>query len=209
MPRAVLFDVDGVLVHGFHVREAKRRRWDVHMAEDLGIAPALFYEHFVRDILPEEVLTGRRSLISALEERLPRMGYQGSPMSVIAYWLRRDTQLNLQLVELLKRLRQTGEVRLYMATNQEDLRALYLWEVLGLQHLFDDIFHAARLGATKPDRAFFEGIDRRLGPQEQLPLMFDDMPEVAAAATAFGWEGIHADDFEDIRTHPWIAERER
>jgi putative hydrolase of the HAD superfamily len=205
MPRAVLFDVDGVLIHGFHVREEKRRRWDTHMAADLGIEPAMFYEHFVKDVLPD-VLTGRKSLVRALEEALPLMGYRGSPMTVIAYWLRRDTQLNLQLVDLLKVLRAKGNVRLYMATNQEDLRALYLWDTLGLHHLFDDIFHAARLGATKPDRRFFEGVAERIGPQQQPPLMFDDMPEVATAAKAFGWEGVHADDFADIRNHPWIVE---
>lgn len=205
--RALLFDVDGVLIHGFHVRESRRRRWDVHMKADLGIDPADFYEHFVQRILPEEVLTGRKSLINALEETLPRMHYHGSPMTVISYWLRRDTQLNMQLIDLLKALRASGQVRLYMATNQEDLRAFYLWDALGLQHLFDDIFNAARLGATKPDRAFFEAIAARIGPQDAPPLMFDDMPEVAAAATAFGWEGIHADDIEDIRKHPWIAAR--
>lgn len=205
MPRALLFDVDGVLIHGFHVREPKRRRWDLHMKADLGIEPADFYEHFVKRILPEEVLAGRKSLVNALEETLPLMGYSRSPMAVISYWLRRDTQLNLQLVDLLKALHATGKVRLYMATNQEDLRAFYLWDSLGLQHLFDDIFNAARLGATKPGRGFFEAIARRLGPQSEPPLMFDDMPEVAKAANDFGWEGIHADDFDDIRNHPWVA----
>jgi putative hydrolase of the HAD superfamily len=206
MPRTLLFDVDGVLVHGFHAREEKRRRWDVHMAADLGIEPALFFEHFVKDRL-QDVLTGRQSLVRALEDALPRMGYKGSPMTVISYWMRRDTQLNFQLVALLKQLRATGEVRLCMATNQEDVRAFYLWDVLGMQHIFDDIFHAARLGTTKPGRAFFQAIADRIGPQGEQPLMFDDIPEVAASATEFGWEGVHADDFEDIQTHPWIAAR--
>lgn len=205
MTRAVLFDVDGVLIHGFHVREEKRRRWDVHMLEDLGIDQRDFYDHMVRDVLPNQVLPGKRSLVNALEEVLPKMGYKGSPMTVISYWLRRDTQLNLPLLDLVKRLRQSGAARLYIATNQEDTRAFYLWDNLGLQHLFDDIFHAARLGATKPHHTFFEAIEKRLGHQSEPPLMFDDMPEVAAAATEFGWEGVHADSFADIASHPWIV----
>ena len=35
--RAVLFDVDGVLVHGYHARAERQRRWDEHMQADLGI----------------------------------------------------------------------------------------------------------------------------------------------------------------------------
>lgn len=205
MSRAVFFDVDGVLIHGFHVREEKRRRWDEFLREDLGIEQSAFYEHLVRELLPMEVLPGKRSLVNALEETLPKMGYTGSPLTVMSYWLRRDTQLNLQLIELVKRLRRSGAARLFIATNQEDARAFYLWDNLGLQHLFDDLFYAARLGATKPDPAFFEAIAQRLGPQSEPPLMFDDMAEVAAAATAFGWEGVHADDLGDITSHPWIA----
>ena len=207
MSRAVLFDVDGVLVHGYHTNAERRRRWDEHMLEDLGIAQEDFYANMVKQILPGEVLPGKRSLVNALEEVLPRLGYNGSPMNIVSYWLRRDTQLNLPLLEIIRRLRASSGLRLYIATNQEDTRAFYLWDVLGLQHLFDDIFHAARLGATKPDPAFFEAIASRIGPQDSPPLFFDDAPAVATAATAFGWEGVHAETIEDIRNHPWIVAR--
>ena len=208
MTRAVLFDVDGVLMHGWHTREDRRRRWDVHLKDDLGVDPADFYEQFIRTRFISEVLNGRRSLIAELEEVLPRIGYRGSPMNFAAYWLQRDAQLNHPLLDAIRQLRASGKVgKLYIASNQEHLRALHLWSALGLQHLFDDIFYAARLGASKPDRGFFEDVAKRIGPQAEPPLLFDDHDAVVDAARAFGWEAVIYNDLEDFTTHPWVAER--
>jgi putative hydrolase of the HAD superfamily len=46
--RALFFDVDGVVVHGFHTRPERRRRWDETLFQDLGIAPSAFTDHFIR-----------------------------------------------------------------------------------------------------------------------------------------------------------------
>ena len=205
MTRAILFDVDGVLVHGFHSRPERQRRWDQFLATDLGIDPVAFNEKFIQPIFIPEVLTRRKSLVNALEDVLPSLGYTGSPMNLIAYWMGRDTQLNHPLLDVIKKLRGSGAARVYIATNQEDVRAYHLWSNLGLQHLFDDMFYAARLGAAKPDPAFFAAVARRLGPQEEPPLMFDDYSAVVDAANAFGWEGVLFDVTGDCRHHPWIA----
>ena len=206
MTRAVLFDVDGVLVHGYHSRPERQRRWDQFLAADLGIDPDVFLEQFIKPVFVPEVLTGKQSLINALEAVLPKLGYKSSPMNLIGYWMGRDTQLNHPLLDVIKKLRGTGAARVYIATNQEDVRAYHLWSNLGLQHLFDDIFYAARLGAAKPDRRFFEAVATRLGPQAEPPLMFDDYPAVIEAAQAFGWEAVLFDETKDCRNHTWIAE---
>lgn len=204
MTRAVLFDVDGVLVHGMHYRPERQRRWDQFLAADLGIEPTVFYEKFIKPIFIPEVITRQKSLVNALEEALPALGYTGSPMNIISYWMGRDTQLNHPLLDVIKKLRETGAARVYIATNQEDVRAYHLWSNLGLQHLFDDIFYAARLGAAKPDPAFFAAIDKRLGPQAEKPLMFDDYDAVIHAANAFGWEAVQFDETRDCHQHPWV-----
>ena len=40
-----------------------------------------------------------------------------------------------------------------MATNQEHMRAQWLWQTLRFGELFDDIFHSARVGHAKPAQA--------------------------------------------------------
>ena len=124
------------------------------------------------------------------------------------YWLQRDSQLNQPLLAAIRRLRSAPDAGpFYIATNQEHLRALHLWSTLGLQHIFDDIFYAARLGAMKPGRAFFEAAAARMGPQDEPPLMFDDSPEVIAAARAFGWDAVAYDSLDDFTGQPWVAQR--
>jgi len=202
--RAIFFDVDGVVVHGWHTRPERRRRWDETMLQDLGIEPAGFTEHFIRGPFEREVLTGRLSLVQALSETLPKLGFAGSPMQLVDYWLQRDSQLNFQLLDLIRALRTAGAGRIYLATNQEHLRAFHLWSNVGLKAYFDDIFYAARLGVLKPKPEFFEGILRVIGPQSQPPLLFDDSESVVRGACEFGWEGVLFDTVADCAAHPWI-----
>ena len=67
------------------------------------------------------------------------------------------------------------------------------------------MFHAARFGALKPGRAFFERAANILGPQVEPPLFFDDSEEVVQAANAFGWEGVLYQDLADCTAHPWVS----
>ncbi|WP_105416452.1 HAD family hydrolase [Neorhizobium sp. T25_27] len=203
--RSVLFDVDGVLVHGYTGQVERRRRWDEHLLADLGIDPSAFRHLFIKQVFEKEVLTGRKALISALEEILPQLGFHGSPFIVASYWLNRDSHLNLQLLDVIRHLRRTGRARLYVATNQEHMRAFHLWNRHGFENLFDDMLHAARLGELKPGRAFFEGAARILGPQDEPPLFFDDSEAVVVAANEVGWEGVLFNKLEDCTAHPWIS----
>ena len=208
MTRAVLFDVDGVLVHGYHARpEAVQKRWDENLLEDLGIDPDAFKEKFIYDVFIKKVIIGQVGLVEALDRVLPQLGYRGPTQRVVSYWLENDSHLNVELVEVVRKLRASGDAKLYLATNQEHLRAQWLWQGLRLGELFDDMFSAARFGVAKPDAGFYAEVDRRIGPQSEPPLFFDDSAKVIAGARKAGWEAVEFIVNEDCTTHPWIAER--
>lgn len=207
MTRAVFFDVDGVLIHGYHTNPAYVRAWDADMLADMGIDPDRFRQEFIFDIFIKRVIVGEMALIDALERRLPSFGYRGSPMAFAHYWLTKDSVLNQPLLEKIRILKACDDIRLFIATNQEHLRANWLWSHLGLHELFEDIFYSARIGVRKPDPRYFDFIDRRIGPQAEPPLFFDDTPAVVAGARAAGWEAVVFDTIEDCITHPWIAAR--
>jgi len=207
MTRAVFFDVDGVLVHGYHARPELQQRWDENLLADLGIDPERFRQEFIFDIFIKKVIIGQVSLIDALEKRLPAMGYKGSPMTVMNYWLSHDSALNHPLVDIVRRLKLRPDLRLFIATNQEHLRASWLWNHLGLSGLFEDIFYSARVGVIKPQQGFFDFIQARIGPQSEPPLFFDDTPKVIDGARHAGWEPVLFNTLEDVTGHPWIAER--
>lgn len=209
MTRAVFFDVDGVLVHGYHARPELTRRWNENLLADLGVDPDRFNAEFIFDIFIKKVVVGEMAIIDALERRLPGLGYKGSPMTFLHYWLSHDSVLNTGLLDTVRKLKDRDDLRLYIATNQDHTRAQWLWQTLGLGELFEDIFYSARAGIRKPEKGFFDFIEHRIGPQSQPPLFFDDTPKVIEGARRHGWEAVQFDTVEDCTGHPWIAERLR
>jgi putative hydrolase of the HAD superfamily len=207
MTRAVFFDVDGVLVHGYHARPELTRRWNENLLTDLGVDPDRFTQEFIFDIFIKKVVIGEMAIIDALERRLPGLGYKGSPMAFLHYWLSHDSKLNTDLLAVVRRLKARDDLRLYLATNQDHTRAQWLWHTLGLGELFEDIFYSARAGIRKPETGFFDFIEHRIGPQSEPPLFFDDTPKVIDGARRHGWEAVLFDTTEDCVSHPWIAER--
>ena len=207
MTRTVFFDVDGVLVHGYHARPDLQQRWDENLLADLGVDPERFRNEFIYDIFIKKVITGQTSLVAALDRILPSLGYRGSPMVFVHYWLSHDSQLNQPLLDMIARLRQRSDLKLYVATNQDHMRALWLWQTLGMCALFEDIFYSARIGIRKPERGYFDFIMARIGRQSEPPLFFDDTPGVVSGARSYGWEAVQFDTMDDFTNHPWIAAR--
>ncbi|WP_404403270.1 HAD-IA family hydrolase [Pelagibacterium halotolerans] len=207
MARAVFFDVDGVLVHGYHAKPELQQRWDENLLEDLGIRPEDFKTEFIYGTFINEVLPGKLSLVAALDDVLPRLGYKGSSLTLVDYWLRHDSNIDVAMFETVKKLARQPGVDLYMATNQDHLRAFYIWQELGYGDLFKDMFYASRMGVSKPDAAFFDRVMERIGPQDTPPLFFDDSPKVIEAANAYGWEAVLYETHKDCIGHPFITER--
>jgi putative hydrolase of the HAD superfamily len=204
--RTVLFDVDGVLVHGYHAKPEKQVRWDENLLADLGVDPERFRSEFIYDIFVKQVIVGRMSLLEALDRTLPRLGYRGPAMAFAGYWLSHDSHVNQPLLDVVGKLKAAG-ARLYVATNQEHMRAQWLWQQLKFSELFEDMFHSARVGHTKPNKPYFDWVSNRLGPQAEPPLFFDDREKVVKGARQHGWEAVQYDELEDVTGHPWVKAR--
>jgi len=205
--RTILFDVDGVLIHGYHSNPEKVVPWDKDLRADMGVDPDEFRKEFIFDIFVKKVIVGQMSLLEALDRTLPRLGYRGPAMAFAGYWLMKDSKVNEPLLEVVRKLKARGDVRLYIATNQEHMRAQYLWQTLKFGEVFEDIFHSARVGTMKPHKPYFDWVSNRIGPQSQRPLFFDDSEPVIKGARDHGWEAVAYNELEDVTTHPWIAER--
>ena len=207
MSKALIFDVDGVIIHGYHANPAYVRPWDKTLLADTGVDPERFRQEFIFDIFMKKVIIGQMSVVDALERRLPALGYRGSPMNFLRYWLEHDSVLNEDLLAAIKQLKVKADIRLYLATNQEHLRANWLFSHLRLCEVFEDIFYAARIGVQKPHEAFFRFVDDRIGPQSGPPLFFDDSPKVIDGANTAGWEAVLFNTVADFTGHSWVAER--
>lgn len=203
--RAVLFDMDGVLLHGFHTRPEVRVRWDQQLRQDMGIDPDDLEKRFFLERFERDVLSGKRSLQDVLAEVLPEIGYKGDVRDFVRYWLERDAKVNTDLLDIVKRLKASGQVKLYIATNNEATRADYLWNQTGFKYWFDDIFYASGFGEMKPNAAFFMACEKRMDYSSDLPpLFFDDAPHYVDGARSFGWEAVIYNDLSDCANHPYV-----
>ncbi len=203
--RAVLFDVDGVLVHGYHARSELRRCWDENLMRDFGIDRERFKREFIFGPFVREVIIGKRDLRESLSAVLPDLGSDCDPQTFINYWLKNDSYLNHDLLDKIKTLKESGKVRLFIATNQEHNRARYLMTNLGLNAYFEDIFYSARIGHLKPAREYFEFIEDRLSlPPGEKPIFFDDTPNVIEGARARGWEAVEFLNAGNLHDSPYV-----
>lgn len=204
----VFFDVDGVLIDGWHHNPARRHPWDATLNEDLGIDVTAFRNLVFGDGVSfnaplHACVKGERDLKHLLAEILPLTGYSGSVDTMLRYWLDKDAKLNPIVFGAAKQLSTRPDVSIYLATGQEHHRAAYLWNDVGFKDVFKDIFYSAKLGLLKNDPAFFHAINAALdiGPGEN-PLFFDDHVEVAEAAAAAGWDVQLVDTPDDVVNHP-------
>jgi putative hydrolase of the HAD superfamily len=182
---ALMVDVDGVLICG---RPSDGRPWASTIEDDLGFSVADLQREF---FIPHwnEIVIGRRDLANHLKPALAKLAPHLTYDDFIAYWFENDARLNVELLEELRQQRYFGK-RVYLATNQEHVRAAHLIEVLGLGRHCDGIFYSAALGCRKPDHSFFEKAATLSGlPADQL-LLIDDTPANITAAQASGWNAV-------------------
>lgn len=186
MIRAVLVDIDGVLVTG---RPADGLHWSHDLERDLGIAPDLLQRRFFAPYWID-VVTGRAGLLETLAPILSEIAPSVSTEVLLEYWFARDARLEEVVLQDIAALRRDG-LTVALASNQEHLRARHLSERLGLAGHVDHFYYSAAIGARKPDCAFYRHIERELGAPAGALLLIDDTIENVSAARQAGWRAVH------------------
>lgn len=204
----VFLDVDGVLIDGWHANPERRNPWDATIEQDLGINRQAFQATFfgspagIDKSLMHACVRGGRDLKDALADVLPNVGYVGSVDAFVAYWFEKDSNVNLDVLDAVKRLAGHTLVELYLVTGQEHYRAAYLWNNLGFCKYFRSILYSARLGHLKSTPQFFSAINAELiiTPADR-PVFFDDQEEIVRLAREAGWDACVFNVVEDLVEH--------
>ena len=181
-----MIDVDGVLIDG---RPEDGRHWQSSIEEDLGFSSATLHQQFFAPYW-EDIVLGRAGLMEHLTRAFQNIAPRITPTAFVSYWFERDSRVVAALLPELALVRARG-ILVYLATNQEHLRAAYLMENLALAEHVDGMFYSARVGARKPDTEFFTKVQAALALRGNEILLIDDsLQNIAAAATA-GWQAFH------------------
>jgi putative hydrolase of the HAD superfamily len=145
--RALMIDVDGVLVHG---RPSDGRPWAADLEADLGIDPSDLHRAF---FAPHwgDIVVGKAGLEERLGPVLSKIAPSVTARYFMEYWFERDARLDVGLLDALARYRAQG-IRICLATNQEHERAAFLMRRLGLETHVDAIFYSAALATSRASR---------------------------------------------------------
>jgi putative hydrolase of the HAD superfamily len=164
----IFFDVDGVIIDGWHFNPARRRPWDTELKQDLGVERDAFQKAFFfppahgGDSLMEKCLKGDRDLKEVLADLLPTLGCHGTADDFIDYWFTRNAHLNEDVVAIIKQLRQRQEIELYLATAQEPHRANTYATNSGLKSYSGKYISALSLVSRRTPFPFFQKLIQHL-----------------------------------------------
>jgi putative hydrolase of the HAD superfamily len=179
--------VDGVVVEGW-----PERQWDKDLQRDLGVPPKLLEDYVFRPHW-DDFVTGAKPMMPVLEQVLRSAGQRATAQDVLNYYLDDEEYVNHGVVSAAKTWRARTGGALHLATNQEALRAEYLWDGIGLREHFDGMQVSCGLGVAKPDAAYFQRADEAMGVTAPGQVLFiDDLQENVDGARAHGWQAIRA-----------------
>jgi len=188
MVSALLFDVDGVLVHPWRFRSTLER--------DHGITPAMTMPFFRGPFV--ECMEGRADVLDLLPEYLTSWGWTGSASDFMETWLAAENAPDEAVLNIVREIRESG-VPCFVASSQERRRAQYLSHEMNFSHLFDGQFYSCDIGLIKPAEGYFRAVARLLGRSEAELLFFDDALANVEGARAAGWSAEHFTNPEELR----------
>ena len=183
--RALLLDVDGVLVipprpFSLGLTSLKSAADLLHLNARRRDATAFFTGPF------QSAITGQVDLKELLIPLMTRLGLEGTPDTLMAEWFAAENHPNTPLLGEVRALRAAGWP-IYLATNQERHRLKYLLHDMALGQLVDGEFASCTVGVRKPDAAYFELVQKRLGLLPHQIMFWDDAPGNVEAALVAGW----------------------
>lgn len=180
-----MLDVDGVLVNG-RPRDGKHLFTDLE--RDLGLSRSLLQAAFF-DVYWQDIVVGRDALEPRLSAVLGKIAPGLGAQTLIDYWLENDSRVDADVLGDIDELRRGG-TKVFLATNQEHLRARYLMEDMGLGAHVDGIIYSAALGYRKPTPEFYRLAGERAGTSGEGIVFVDDVLANVEAAKRARWSAV-------------------
>lgn len=170
VPRAVLFDADGVL-------QWPRPGW---LAEFTRIGgPSFVADAFAAEL---DCLSGDADLRPRLEALLAS-GTGGSVDEILEIW--HDIVIDPDAVAVVDRVRAAGLLAV-LATNQQSYRGSQMRSRYEMDRHFDHVFYSYEVGMAKPSPEYFEHVLAALDLPAERVVFVDDSPGNVRAARAAG-----------------------
>lgn len=190
-PKAILFDVDGVIL------QERDKLFSERIVEDTpGIDSDSVITFFKNDY--NDIMLGKKDIKDILRQYLKSWKWQGTVEELLRYWYSYEDVYNQEVLDLVKDLRAKG-IKCYMASDHSKYRADDLMNSGKLKDLFDGGYFSGYLGCTKEEAAFFVYVLEDLNLDSHDILFIDDDPKNVEVAQGCGISGIHFVEVDDLK----------
>ncbi|PJE77147.1 hypothetical protein COV05_00865 [Candidatus Uhrbacteria bacterium CG10_big_fil_rev_8_21_14_0_10_48_16] len=188
----IFFDADGVLVKDkFLFTDQLTLDYGIEVEKMLPFFTGVF----------RECAVGKADLKEELVKVIDDWGWNGTVDELLTYWLTKGTQIEEDVLEFVKSLRDKG-ILCFMATDQENYRGEHLRQTLGGGKVFKEVFHSAGVGHSKKTPEFWDEVFKRIGePSRSQTLFIDDDKEKVDAVAQFGIDTYLYTDLETLKKY--------
>lgn len=188
-------DVDGVLLDPDRYGQGTWQRALEHRykVEPEELNAGFFRPHW------DSIVTGKQPLLPVLEQALDGLQWPMSPRELVRFWFEADFAVRHDVIDAVNCWVHAG-AHAVLLTNQEEMRATFLWDRLSGILAVDAMVYSGHLGMTKEREEFFATASTLL---EMLPgttvVFVDDDAVNVHAARAHGWRGLRFSEACDWR----------
>ena len=179
-----VWDFDGVLNRNL---PQETYVWAASVAADRGLDPVSFEEVVFGAGRFAEVMCGRLDLQEVVAEWLSGQGAEEEADVFLAHWFEHEATPDDEAGHWLD----LCPARKVIGTNNEARRADYIARAMGFGARVERIFASGRIGAVKPQAAFYQAIEDWAGLPGGRILLIDDNANYVAGAHRRGWNAFH------------------
>ena len=187
----IFFDADGVVIKNKYL-------FTQHLEQDYGIKMDKMLPFFTGVF--RQCSVGKSDLKEELAKVIADWGWPGTVDELLAYWFSKGTQIDQEVVEYVKILREQG-ARCFMTTDQEKYRGQYLGRELGSGKIFERVFYSAEVGCSKKEQRFWEYVFGEVNDAPESSLFIDDDKANVDSVAAFGLDTYLYTDLASLKQH--------
>lgn len=188
MIRAIIFDLNGVFIHGPYLSDRYHKKYGVDGDEFLKV---------MNKILERVRLPRANDTYSYFKPCLKKWNIKLKRREFYDFWFKAE-KLNSQMVKLAKKLRRKNYRIFILSNNFKERSRYYHKKYPQLKNLFEKIYYSWQTGYRKDNSKAYKKLlkDNNLKPEECI--YFDDKNKMIKLAKSLGIKAYKFKDTESV-----------